>query len=155
MTRIFTFTVLTFTALESLCAYQHYFKEVIPDGNGGLVIDSFKSSSKLKENSRLRLTLEFFALWVANGKLIFSALLIVITRAPVDIRICTSISMICGCLLYFPCMSPLLHKLEYLGEIKSGIATNYDVGILWVFTPLWTLTLMVDIYTAFKNLKVI
>lgn len=117
---------MLFIALELSCAYDQYFN--LHDSHS-IAAPKFLAYHKLRPEA-IRMV-EWYGLWVANGKVIMSLLLFCTTFvAQRRVRCACAMSMVAGSMLYFYRMGPLLQTLgTTMGfDLDTGI---FGIAALW------------------------
>lgn len=140
--------ILIFVVLELMNVIILYFKPDFPHGNSML---AFKGWQKSQENENTRLFANYLVKWVANCKLIFVVLLLVIVLFGSDtIKVLGIAASILSIGAYFITLHPIIKKLDALGEISpkgysktlafmiAGFMLMFAVGLIIHFLLLLT-----------------
>eukprot|EP01084_Bolivina_argentea_P176908 306049_1 len=120
--KFYWFSMGIFSFIEISTVYSLYQGTDKNDNSGGLLNRAnFKGwTATIKSNKSSTHMLHFYALWVANNKLIMVLLGNVIGLANTETRFYGSIAMTFGCLVYFYKMDPLLKKMQNDNELKEN-----------------------------------
>ncbi len=103
-------SIITFIILEITNIFILYFKPGFKYGNS---LSVFKNYTKNLENDEINLFNKYMANWVANTKVIFIALLIIIViLGNNDIKLVTSIVLIPCIFLYFIRLHPIIKQMD-------------------------------------------
>lgn len=132
--------ITIFVLMEISNVIIMYFK---PDFKYGNSMIAFKTWSEMQENEENKLFTKYLVNWVANCKLIFLILLIVILFcASPTIKVYSIISMIISIGIYFISLFPIIRKLDKKGKIyPKGYSITLSIMILG-FILLFTLALI-------------
>jgi hypothetical protein len=122
MTLIITIVTISFIVLESLNVIMMYIKPEFIYSNGIGVFTGWESS---KGNEEVHGLVKYLVRWVANTKLIFIGLLIVILaiRSP-QVQLYSMLVMAVTTLAFFFALFPLIRKLDKKGYISPK---NYSI----------------------------
>ena len=113
---ILNIVILIFVVLELMNVSILYFKPDFPHGNS---MSAFKGWQKSQENENTRLFTNYLVKWVANCKLIFVVLLLVIVLFGSDtIKVFGIAASILSIGAYFITLHPIIKKLDDMGEIR-------------------------------------
>jgi len=148
MAKPFLTVASTFVSFELFAAYLLY----CDVDRGGYVITPgvFRGYTQFKNAveplcgetvtaSALR-TVEFFGVWAANSKFIFSLLLMCCATSSCQrTRVIASASMVIGCAVYFLRMHPMMMKMEAEGDVRERKTWELRVAIGNIFIPIWFL----------------
>lgn len=108
--------ILLFSMMELSNVLIMYFK---PDFKYGNSMRSFRLWFTMQEKEENRLFVKYMVNWVANCKLIFLALLMVVVLFGNEV---VTIGAVCAMILsigiYFISLHPIIAKLDALGEIQ-------------------------------------
>jgi len=108
--------ILIFVVLELLNVFILYFK---PDFQHGNSMKVFKGWLQSQENENTRLFANYLVKWVANCKLIFVVLLLVIVFFGSDtIKVFGIAASILSIGVYFITLHPIIKKLDAIGGIS-------------------------------------
>jgi hypothetical protein len=120
--------IYVFAAIELINVLILYFKPDFPYGNS---VSVFKAWAASKQDDDLHLFMRYLVSWVANCKLIFIALLLVIALFGNEaLKIAGVIATIVSIGIYFITLHPLIRKLDRRGEINpSGYSKSLGLMI--------------------------
>jgi len=127
--------ILIFVVLELMNVIILYIRPDFPYGNS---MASFKSWQQSQENENTRLFASYMVKWVANCKLIFVVLLLVIVFFGSDtIKVYSITASILSIGVYFITLHPFIKKLDAMGEINpkgySKTLSYMIAGIMLMF----------------------
>lgn len=119
---------IVFVVMELSNVLIMYFKPNFKYGNS---MHTFKQWYKAQENEPEKLFIKYMVNWVANCKLIFLALLVVVTIFGNEIiTVCAVIATIVSIGIYFLSLHPIIAKLDKMGEIQpKGYSKNLALTI--------------------------
>ena len=116
MLMILKAAILIFVVMELSNILVMYFKPNFKYGNS---MNTFKQWYKAQEKEPERLFVKYMVNWVANCKLIFLALLVVVVLfGNKIIAVCAVIATIVSIGIYFVSLHPIIKKLDEMGEIQ-------------------------------------
>jgi len=108
--------ILIFVVLELMNVIILYLRPDFPHGNS---MSAFKGWQRSLENENTRLFASYMVRWVANCKLIFVVLLLVIVFFGSDtIKVFGIAASILSIGVYFITLHPIIKKLDNIGEIN-------------------------------------
>ncbi len=143
---ILDIAILAFVLMELSNVFILYFKPHFKYGNGIAVFDSYKSSEK---NKAMHLFVQYLKNWVANVKLIFIVLLLVIVAFGDDtIKIYSLIVLIMSIFAYYISLHPYIKELDRMGKITPK---GYSKTLFWMITGfimMFTIALFTYLLTA-------
>lgn len=133
---ILDYAILAFVLMESSNVIILYFHPTFPYGNG---VSVFHHWEKSKEHPEVHLFAQYMANWVAGVKLIFIFLLLVIMFTGSETtKLWGAVAMVLSIASYFWRLSPIMKKLDKMGEIKpKGYSKSLDamiVGFMLLFS---------------------
>lgn len=112
---ILNIAIIIFIIMESLNILILYFAPDSPLGNGVAVFNGWHKS---KDDEAMHLFARYMTNWVANAKLIFIVLLIVILFTGSELtKLLTVFAMVLSIAAYFFRLHPIIKKLDSMGEI--------------------------------------
>lgn len=132
--------MIIFMCMELSNVVIMYFKPDFKYGNSML---AFKNYAEHQKDEKNRLFIKYLVNWVANCKLIFLVLLLVvlIVGTP-EIKAYSLIAMILSIGIYFVTLFPFIRKLDQMGEIQpKGYSKTLSFMILG-FMILFTVALI-------------
>ena len=148
MTRAFTAVALLFAACELLSVYQLYFDQdatQFPDSLAPGAFEGWRISQIKMGMAPAHRQIEFFALWVANNKLIMTMLsLLCATSSESAVRVPAALIMTAGCLLYFPRLDPALRNMEKAGDVRANIGAEIGSLIGFILAPMWGVAFLAE-----------
>ena len=116
MLMILKAAILIIVVMELSNILVMYFKPNFKYGNS---MNTFKQWYKAQEKEPERLFVKYMVNWVANCKLIFLALLVVVVLfGNKIIAVCAVIATIVSIGIYFVSLHPIIKKLDEMGEIQ-------------------------------------
>ena len=116
MLMILKAAILIFVVMELSNILVMYFKPNFKYGNS---MNTFKQWYKAQEKEPERLFVKYMVNWVANCKLIFLALLVVVVLLGNEIiAVCAVIATIVSIGIYFVSLHPIIKRLDEMGEIQ-------------------------------------
>lgn len=126
---ILDIAIIFFMIMETSNIIIMYFK---PDFKYGNSMIAFKKWSEHQQDEKSRLYSKYLVNWVANCKLIFIILLLVILLfATPTIKVYAIIAMIISIAIYFVSLYPLIKKMDQLNEITpKGYSKTLSIMIL-------------------------
>lgn len=112
---ILDYAIIFFVLMELTNVIVLYFKPQFPYANGIAVFDSYEDS---KSDEAMYLFTRYLKNWVANVKLIFIVLLLVIVVfGDETLKVASVIVLILSILVYYISLHPLIKKLDNMGKI--------------------------------------
>lgn len=116
MLMILKAAILIFVVMELSNILILYFKPNFKYGNS---MNTFKQWYTAQNQESDRLFVQYLVNWVANCKLIFLALLVVVVLFGNEIiTVCAVIATIVSIGIYFVSLHPIIKKLDEMGEIQ-------------------------------------
>ncbi|GAB6088768.1 hypothetical protein [Spirochaeta dissipatitropha] len=130
------FAIIIFVVLELSNVLVMYFK---PDFRHGNSMAVFKEWEESQEDSSRQLFARYLVNWVANCKLIFIALLLVILfQGDETLKIYSVIATVVSIGIYFVTLHPIIKKLDAMGRISpvgySRTLSRMISGFMLLFT---------------------
>ncbi len=112
---ILDYAIIFFVLMEFTNVIVLYFKPQFPYANGIAVFDSYEDS---KSDDAMHLFAKYLKNWVANVKLIFIVLLLVIVAyGDETLKVASVIVLIASIFVYYISLHPLIKKLDNMGKI--------------------------------------
>lgn len=134
---ILDLSIIAFVLMELSNVFILYFKPHFKYGNGIAVFDSYKTAEK---NKAMHLFVTYLKNWVANVKLIFIVLLLVIVSfGDETIKIYSLIVLIASIFVYYISLHPYIKELDRMGKISPK---GYSK------TLFWTIAAFIGMFTA-------
>ena len=116
MLMILKAAILIFVVMELSNILIMYFKPNFKYGNS---MNTFKQWYKAQEKEPERLFVKYMVNWVANCKLIFLALLVVVVLLGNEIiTVCAVMATILSIAIYFVTLHPIIKQLDEMEEIQ-------------------------------------
>ena len=116
MLMILKAAILIFVVMELSNILVMYFKPNFKYGNS---MNTFKQWYKAQEKEPERLFVKYMVNWVANCKLIFLALLVVVVLLGNEIiTVCAVMATILSIAIYFVTLHPIIKQLDEMEEIQ-------------------------------------
>ena len=116
MLMILKAAILIFVVMELSNILVMYFKPNFKYGNS---MNTFKQWYKAQEKEPERLFVKYMVNWVANCKLIFLALLVVVVLLGNEIiAVCAVMATILSIAIYFVTLHPIIKQLDEMEEIQ-------------------------------------
>lgn len=116
MLMILKAAILIFVVMELSNILVMYFKPNFKYGNS---MNTFKQWYKAQEKEPERLFVKYMVNWVANCKLIFLALLVVVVLLGNEIiTVCAVMATILSIAIYFVTLHPIIKQLDKMEEIQ-------------------------------------
>lgn len=116
MLMILKVAILIFVVMELSNILVMYFKPNFKYGNS---MNTFKQWYKAQEKKPERLFVKYMVNWVANCKLIFLALLVVVVLLGNEIiTVCAVMATILSIAIYFVTLHPIIKQLDEMEEIQ-------------------------------------
>ena len=115
MLMILKVAILIFVVMELSNILILYFKPNFKYGNS---MNTFKQWYAAQNRESDRLFVQYLVNWVANCKLIFLALLVVVLFGNEIITVCAVIATIVSIGIYFVSLHPIIKQLDAMGEIQ-------------------------------------
>jgi len=121
---ILNIAIIIFIIMESLNVLVLYFNPKMQIGNGVGIFNGFHQSQK-DENEKL--FVKYLINWIANAKVIFIVLLLVILFTGTEIvKLYTCIGMVLSITLYFISLHPIIKNLD---EANMITPKGYSKGL--------------------------
>ncbi len=128
---ILDIVILVFIILETLNVLILYFNPNFKYGNG---VSVFKRYKYFEKDEKSKLFVDYMAKWVANSKIIFITLLIVILiKADDTTKLYAAIFMALAISAYYLHMHPIIKKLDNMGEIEPKGYSNTLFSTITIF----------------------
>ena len=132
--------IIAFIVLESMNVCTLYFIPKSKKGNG---IGVFKHYERLTEDDTSKLFVSYLVNWVANAKLIFILLLLVIlVFGDVKVKQYAVIAMILSISMYYISLHPKIKKLDTLGFINPKGYSKRLLSMIVVMQSILFLAIM-------------
>lgn len=126
---ILDYVIIAFILMEFSNVCILYFKPQFKYGNGIAVFDSYRAAEK---NKAMFLFVKYLKNWIANVKLIFIVLLLVIVIHGDDtLKVYSVIVLIASIFAYYISLHPLIKKLDDMGRISPK---GYSKTLFWMIT---------------------
>lgn len=126
---ILDYAIIFFVLMELTNVIVLYFKPQFPYANGIAVFDSYEES---KEDEAMHLFNKYLKNWVANVKLIFIVLLLVIVALGDEVlKMAAVIVLILSICVYYISLHPIIKKLDNMGKITPK---GYSKWLFWMIT---------------------
>lgn len=145
---ILDYAIIFFVMMESANVVILYFFPDFKFGNG---VSVFIDWQRAKEDESMHLFAKYMANWVANVKLIFIVLLLVILFLGSDmVKVFAVIAMILSIAAYYWRLHPLMIKLDELGSLEpkgysktlfamiTGFMTMFSVALIVYLVQNWS-----------------
>lgn len=137
---ILNISIILFIIMELSNVLIMYFKPDTPIGNGIGVFDAFNRS---KEDKEMHMFIKYLKNWVANVKLIFIVLLVVILiKGSEELKVYSLIALIISILLYYITLHPIITKLDKMGHITPKGYSKVLFGMITGFVLMFTIALI-------------
>ncbi|MEM5947492.1 hypothetical protein WKV44_02940 [Spirochaetia bacterium 38H-sp] len=142
---ILDIAIYFFVAMELANTIILYLKPEFKYGNSMRAFCAWEDS---KKEEKTKLFAKYLVNWVANCKLIFIALLIVVANTGSEqTKIYTIIVTIFSIAVYFITLHPIIRKLDRMGEIRpKGYSVTLAITIA-AFIVVFSLALVLHILT--------
>ena len=119
---LITIMIIVFMVLEFGNVLMMYLKPEFKVSNGVGVFDAWNKS---KGNEEVHNMVKYLVRWVANTKLIFIALLLVVLIIPVpEIQLYSTLVIATTSMLFFITLFPIMRKMDKKGQISPK---NYSI----------------------------
>ena len=139
MINILRLAILIFTVMELSNILIMYFKPNFKYGNS---MNTFRQWYKAQEKEPERLFVKYMVNWVANCKLIFLALLVVVMLfGNAAITVGAVIATIASIGIYFVSLHPIIKKLDDMGEIQPKGYSKTLAGTISAFMLMFSAAL--------------
>ncbi len=126
---ILNIIIILFIVMETANILILYLNPATKLGNGVGVFKSYHENQDKEDN---RLFIKYLIRWVANAKVIFIALLIVILiTAPEQVKLYSCIATTASIAMYFITLHPIIKQLDNDGLISPK---GYSKGLFFMIT---------------------
>ncbi len=144
---ILDIAIIIFIFLESSNILLLYFKPTFKYGNS---MAPFKAYAKLQKSEKDKLFVKYLTNWVANTKLIFIALLIVILFTASDFtKFISLIVLIITVSAYYIRLHPIIKKLDDMDEIEPKGYSKTLMLMISGFISLFVVALLVHLLMVY------
>lgn len=140
---ILNIAIILFIIMESLNVLVLYLNPKMTAGNGVGIFKSFHQSQK---NENEKLFVKYLINWIANAKVIFIILLLIILfTATATVKFYACIGMVISIAIYFITLHPIIKKLDEanmiipkgyskkLGIMIAGFMMMFSVAVIIYF----------------------
>lgn len=132
--------IIFFVLMELTNVIVLYFKPQFPYANGIAVFDSYEES---KKDEAMYLFTRYLKNWVANVKLIFIVLLLVIVAfGDETLKIASVIVLIASIFVYYISLHPLIKKLDNMGKISPKGYSKWLFLMITGFIAIFSVALL-------------
>lgn len=132
--------IIFFVVMELTNVIVLYFKPQFPYANGIAVFDSYEDS---KSDEPMHLFIKYLKNWVANVKLIFIVLLIVIVAfGDETLKVAAVIVLIASIFVYYISLHPLIRKLDKMNKISPKGYSTALFGMITGFIVVFSIALL-------------
>ena len=137
---ILRIAILAFVVMEASNIVIMYARPDFPYGNS---MRTFRQWYKAQGDEPSRLFVKYMVRWVANCKLIFLVLLIVVVIVGNEIStVCAVIATVVSIGIYFVSLHPIIKKLDQMDEIQPKGYSKTLALIIGAFMAMFSLALL-------------
>ena len=137
---ILRIAILAFVVMEASNIVIMYVRPDFPYGNS---MRTFRQWYKAQGDEPSRLFVKYMVRWVANCKLIFLVLLIVVVIVGNEIStVCAVIATVVSIGIYFVSLHPIIKKLDQMDEIQPKGYSKTLALIIGAFMAMFSLALL-------------
>ncbi len=137
---ILDISIVAFILMELSNVIILYFKPTFKYGNGIAVFDGYLES---QQNETMHIFIKYLKNWVANVKLIFIVLLLVIVlKGSEELKVYSLIALILSIFIYYISLHPLIKKLDEMGKISPKGYSKTLFLMITGFILMFTLALI-------------
>ncbi|MFI3252231.1 MAG: hypothetical protein R3Y60_03725 [bacterium] len=137
---ILDYAIIFFIVMELTNVIVLYFKPQFPYANGIAVFDSYEDA---KKDEPMYLFVKYLKNWVANVKLIFIVLLMVIVAfGDETLKVAAVIVLILSIFVYYISLHPLIRKLDKMDKISPKGYSNILFAMITGFIVIFGIALI-------------
>ena len=133
--------IIIFLILEGLNVLVLYRKPIMQQGNG---IGIFKVVDDVEKNENIYALVKYLTSWIANAKLIFIALgIVVVMFGDETVQLHAALAFVFSIFMFYFTLYPVLKKLDDEGQIRPS---GYSKTLAWTILSFMLLFIAGIIY---------